>query len=70
MEINRSKRSAPSFIIPDKYVQVRFISDLSHLNKQVKRTPYNLPHIKDILNKLSSFTYATTLYLITGYYNI
>ena len=32
--------------------------------------PYPLPNIKDMLNKLPNFTYATTLYLIMGYYNI
>ena len=32
--------------------------------------PYSLPHIKDILNKLSIFSYYRTLDLIMGYYNI
>ena len=32
--------------------------------------PYPLTHIKDMINKISNFNYATTLYLIMGYYNI
>jgi hypothetical protein len=46
------------------------VSDFRRLNKFIKRTPYPLPHIKDMLHKLSNFTYATTLDLIMGYYNI
>ena len=42
----------------------------SQINKQVKRTSYPLPHIKNMVNKPSHFTYSETLYLIMGYYNI
>ena len=70
MEINRSEWAAPSFIIPEKGGRFIFISDFRQLNKQCKRTPYPLPRIKYMLNNISSFTYATTLYLIIVYYNI
>ena len=46
-----------------------FISDFRQPNKQIKCTTCPLPHTKDILNKLSNFTYAMELYLIMGYYN-
>ena len=69
-KINCNEWAALSFIIPKKDGQVRFISDFRRLNKQTKLTPYPLSHIKDMLNKLSNFTYATTLYLMMGYYNI
>ena len=66
---NRSEWDAPSSIIPKKDGQVIFISDFRRLNEQVKRNAYPLLNIKDMLNKLSNFTYAMTLYLIMGYYN-
>ena len=58
-KVNRSEWAAPAFIIPKKDGRVRFISDFRKLNKQIKRTPYPLPHIKDMLLKVSNFTYAT-----------
>ena len=44
---------------------VRYVSNDEH-----KCLPYPLPHKKIILNKLSNFSYAMTLYFIMGYYNI
>ena len=70
MKLNRSEWAAPSFIIPKKDGQVRFISDFRRLNKQVKRTPYTIPHIEYMINSLSNFNYASALDLIMGYYNI
>ena len=69
-KINRSEWAAPSLIIPKKDSRVIFRSDFRQLNKQIKRKPYSLLHIKDILNKLSNFTYAMTLDLIISSYNI
>ena len=70
MKLNRSEWAAPSFIIPKKDGQARFISDFRRINKQVKRTPYTIPHIEYMINSLSNFSYATTLDLIMVYYNI
>ena len=69
-KVNRSEWAAPAFIIPKKDGRVRFISDFRRLNKQIKRSPYPLPHIKDMLLKVSNFSYATALDLVMGYYNI
>ena len=69
-KVNRSEWAAPAFIIPKKDGRVRFISDFRKLNSQIKRAPYPLPHIKDMLLKVSNFTYATALDLVMGYYNI
>ena len=69
-EINHSEWAAPSFIVPNKDGRVRFISDFRRLNKQNKFMLYPLPYIKNMLNKLYNFTYATTLDLMMGYYNI
>ena len=69
-KINHSEWAAPTFIIPKKDGRVRFVTDFRKLNKQIKRKPYPLPHIKDMLLKVSNFTYATALDLVMGFYNI
>lgn len=67
---NDSEWAAPSFIIPKKNGTVRFISDFRKLNSLLKRKPFPIPHIQDILRKLSGFTYATSLDINMGYYTI
>ena len=68
--MNHSPWAAPTFIVPKKDKSVRIVSDFRRLNMQIKRTPYPLPHINDMLLKVSNFTYATALDLTMGYYNI
>ena len=68
--VNRSEWGAPTFIIPKKDQTVRFISDFRELNKRIKRKPYPIPRIQDLLLKLEGFTYATSLDLNMGYYHI
>ena len=65
-----SEWAAPTFIVPKKEGTVRFITDFRQLNKCLKRKPYPMPNIQDILQKLGGFTYATALDLNMGYYNI
>ena len=69
-KVNRSEWAAPAFIIAKKDGRVRFISDFRKLNTQIKRTPYPLPHIKDMLLKVSNFTYATALDLVMRYLSL
>ena len=69
-KINRSQWGAPTFIIPKKDATVRFISDFRELNKRIKREPYPIPKIKDLLLRLEGFTYGTSLDLNMGYYHI
>jgi hypothetical protein len=68
--INHPEWGAPTFIIPKKDSSVRFISDFRELNKCIKRKPYPIPLIQDILLKLEGFKYATSLDLNMGYYHI
>ena len=68
--VNRSEWAFPSFIIPKKDNTVRFINDLRELNKRIKRVPYPLPKIQEMLLKLEGFQYATALDLNMGYYHI
>ena len=65
-----SQWGAPCFAIPKKDGTIRFISDFRELNKRVKRTPFPLPKIQDMLLKMEGFQYATSLDLNMGYYHI
>ena len=69
-KVNRSEWAAPSFIIPKKDGTVRFINDFRELNKRIKRKPYPIPNIQDMLLNLEGFQYATSLDLNMGYYHI
>ena len=68
--VNRSEWAAPTFIIPKKDGSVRFISDFRELNKRIRRKPYPIPKIQDLLLKLEGFQFATSLDLNMGYYHI
>ena len=69
-KVNRSEWAAPTFIVPKKDGTIRFISDFRELNKRIKRKPYPLPKIQDLLIRLEGFQYATSLDLNMGYYHI
>jgi Reverse transcriptase (RNA-dependent DNA polymerase) len=69
-KVNRSEWAAPSFIIPKKDGTVRFINDFRELNKRIKRKPFPIPNIQDMLLNLEGFQYATSLDLNMGYYHI
>ena len=49
---------------------MRFISDFREVNKRIKRKPYPIPNIQDLLLKLEGFQYGTSLDLNMGYYHI
>ena len=65
-KINHSQWGAPCFAIPKKDGTIRFISDFRELNKRVKRTPFPLPKIQDMLLKMEGFQYTTSLDLNMG----
>ena len=67
---NESEWAAPAFIIPKKNGTVRFLSDFRKLNAVLKRKPYPIPKIQDMLQKLVGFQYATALDLNMGYWTI
>jgi hypothetical protein len=61
-KVNRSEWAAPSFIIPKKDGTVRYINDFfRELNKRIKRKPFPIPNIQDMLLNLEGFQYATSL---------
>ncbi len=69
-KINRSEWAAPTFIIPKKDGSVRILTDFRELNKWIKRKPFPIPKIQDMLQKLEGFQFASSLDLNMGYYHI
>jgi transposase InsO family protein len=69
-KINRSEWACPMFTISKPDGSLRSLADLRELNKVIKRKPYPLPKITDMLQKLEGFMYATSLDLNMGYYHI
>jgi hypothetical protein len=70
---NRSSDSewaAPIFIQSKKTGDVRILTDFRRLNAQIRRKPFQLPKISDMLRKLSGFKYATAIDLNMGCYHI
>ena len=65
-----SEWAAPTFVQPKKTGDVRILTDFRELNKYIKRKPFPLPKISDLLQKLSGFKYATAIDLSMGYYHI
>jgi hypothetical protein len=70
---NRSSDSewaAPTFIQAKKTGDVRISTDFRRRNAQIKRKPFPLPKISDLLRKLIGFKYATEIEVIMDYYHI
>jgi hypothetical protein len=65
-----SEWGSPTFIIPKKNDQVRFLTDFREVNKQIVCTPYPIPKTSTVLQEMEGFTYATVLGLNMGYYTI
>jgi hypothetical protein len=65
-----SEWALPSFIIPKKDKNVRFLSDFWEVNKRLIRKPFPIPKISTVLQDIEEFSYATTLDLNRGYYTI
>ena len=64
---NYSEWGAPSFSQPKiKLNRVHFLSYFRNLNENLKRKPYPMPKINEILFKLEGFQYATSLGLKYG----
>ena len=61
-----SEWAAPSFIQRKKTGDVRILTDFRYLNDNLIRTPFPLPKIGDLLQRLTGFTYATALDLSMG----
>jgi transposase InsO family protein len=69
-KINNSEWACPMFTIPKSDGSLRSLADLREINKVIKRKPFPLPKITDMLQKLEGFMYATSLDLNMGYYHM
>jgi regulator of RNase E activity RraB len=69
-KINHSEWAFPAFTIPKPDGTLRSLANLIELNKRIKRKPFPLPKISELLQKLEGFMYATSLDLNMGYYHI
>ena len=49
---------------------LRSLADLGELNKRIRRHPFPIPKIQDMLQRLEGFMWATSLDLNMGYYHI
>jgi hypothetical protein len=68
--ISDSEWAAPTFIQAKKTGDVHILTYFRRLNAQIKRKPFPLPKISDLLRKLSGFKYTSAIDLIMGYYHI
>jgi hypothetical protein len=69
-KINRSEWACPMFTVTKPDGSLRSLADLRELNKRIKRKPFPIPKIQDILQKLEGFMWATKLDLNMGYYHM
>ncbi len=68
--VNESEWAAPSFGIPKKNNQIRFVSDFRQLNKHLRRLPFPLPNVQQIFRTMDGFTYCSTMDLNMGFWAI
>ena len=65
-----SEWAVPSFAVPKKNNQIRFVTDMRAINARIKRKPFPLPKINSLLQTIGKFDYASALDLNSGYYTI
>ena len=69
-KVEASEWSLPSFAIPKKNQTIWFVTDFRVLNTMLKRKPYPLLIIHEIIQTMGSFRYATYVDLNMGYYSM
>ena len=69
-KINDSEWAAPMFTISKPDGTLRSLADFRELNKRIKRKPFPIPKIQDMLQKLRGFMWVTAMDLNMGYYHI
>jgi hypothetical protein len=70
-KINLSEWACPMFTISKPDGSLGSLADLREVNKVIKRKPFPLPKLTNMLvQKLEGFLYATSLDLNTRYYHM
>jgi hypothetical protein len=60
----------PSFAISKKYGTIRVVTDFRKLNLLLKRHPFPIPKIGDMICSMEGFTFVLVLDLNMEYYHI
>ena len=60
--------AAPTFGVSKKNDGLRIVSDFRKLNEAIKRNPWPMPTIQDMLHQYGVMTYVTALNMIMSYY--
>jgi len=64
-----SEWSFPSFVVPKKDGTDRLVTDFRKLNEVLKRKPFPIPTLSELIHSLHGFTYVTLMDLRKGYYH-
>ena len=66
----KSPWNAPILMVKKKNGENRFVCDYRNLNEVTKKDTYPLPHMKDVLDKMHSASYWTTLDAASAYWAV
>ena len=69
-KVNLLEWRSPTFIQPKYNGTVRLLSNFRNLNHRIRRKPFPIPKIQDMLLNMEGFTYVSSLDLNMGYYHI
>jgi hypothetical protein len=67
---NDSKWAAQGFAVPKKNKQIRFVTDFRMLNRFLRRYPFPLPSIQEIMRTVDGLTFVSILDLNMGFWMI
>lgn len=62
--------NAPIILVKKKDNSMRFVCDFRGLNSATKKDSYPLPHIRDVIDKMSGAVYWSTLDAASAYWSI
>jgi len=59
----------PTFAVPKKDGSIRIVTDFRRLNEVIKRVPFPMPTLSQLIHKLHGFTFVSAIDLYKGYYH-
>jgi hypothetical protein len=69
-KVNSSEWAAQGFGVPKANGQIRFVTDFRFLNKHLRRYPYPLPSIQEIMRTIDGLTWVSVLDLNMGFWHL